>query len=83
MFLFCSQLPSKSIGMSQGPKRYQYLRLSRLLAITHRLRFMPAVIPQTLMDFPAWNVTPWELIGTVGNAQCGRFFFREERIRRC
>jgi hypothetical protein len=60
MFLFCSQLPGMSIEMSQAPKRYQYLRFSRLLAIMHRLRFLPAMTPQKLMDFAAQNVIPWE-----------------------
>ena len=60
MFLFCSQLPGKSIGMSERPKRYQYLRFVGLFAITHWLRFLPAMIPQKLMDFAARNVIPWE-----------------------
>jgi hypothetical protein len=60
MFLFCSQLPGKSIGMSQAPKHYQYLRFWRLIPIRHWLHFLPAMISQKLMDFAAWNVIPWE-----------------------
>lgn len=75
MFLFCSQLPGKSIGMSQGPKRYQYLRFWRLLAIARWLHFLPATIPQKLMDFAVRNVIPWERLGRICNVRfCSRFF---------